>query len=80
MLLESDSKISPGRAQQVWEVVQGPWDIKRECSHRAEPGDKIGPEHSTKQDQLLTRMQKAKEERKEGSQLRGEKGLCISSM
>lgn len=80
MLLESDGKVSPGRARQVWELVQGPWDIKRECSHRAAPGDKIGAERSTKQDRLLTRTQKTKEERNEGSQLKRETGLYISSM
>lgn len=59
---------------------ESPWDIKKECSHRAAPGDKIGPEHSTKQDRLLTWMQKPKEKRNGESQLQGGMGLCISNV
>lgn len=66
MLLESDGKISSGRAEQVWELVRDPWDIKRECSHTAAPGNKTGPEHSTNQDWLLTWMQKTKGKKKGG--------------
>lgn len=77
MLLEGDGKVSPGRAQQVREQVQGPRDIKRECSHRAAPGNTIGPEHSTKQDRLLPWTQKTKEKRNGGSQLQGETSMQL---
>lgn len=72
MLMASNCKVPPGRAEQVWELVQGPWDIKRECSHRAAPGV------STKQNQLLTRMKKSRVKRNVGSQLQG-KWVCVGA-
>lgn len=74
MLMASNGEVPPGRAEQVRELVQGPWDIKRECSHRAAPGVR----NSTKQNQLLTRMKKSRAKRNVGSQLQG-KWVCVGA-